>query len=124
VTFFTIKAGLYMPLMRKIKMVGQVMYLHPRDWLFIFPEFFKFFDLRGFGFDDAMTTHAFSNAGYTRMPRTFGVNMTVLTGDFVLPSVDNMTELNRLNRSSTYKIGITYLPTYQKGHDCDYNTYN
>jgi hypothetical protein len=124
VTFFTIKASLNMPLMRKIKMVGQVMYLYPRDWLFIFPELLKFLYFRRFGLYDVMTTHTFSNAGHARMSGTFGVYMTVLTRDRVLSGVDDVTKLYRLSRSPTYKIGITYLPTHQKSHDGDYNTYN
>jgi len=124
VTLGTLKSGPNMSLMRIYYVIGQVMHLYPRNRLFIVPVLLKLLYLRRLGLYDAVATHALSDVRHARVSGTLGVDMTVLTGDIVLPGMDDMAELYRLGRGPPNQVGITDLPTHQKGYTGDYNTYD
>lgn len=114
-TLGALKPCLYMPFMRIINVIGQVMHLYPRNWLFIVPVLLKLLYLRGIGLDDIMATHAFPDIGHTGVSGTLGVDMAVLTRNLIYSCVDDVAELDRLSRSPAGKIGVTDLPTHNKG---------
>ncbi len=68
-------------------------------------------DLDDLGFvsgDRLVATHAFFHRWHTGRWRTSCIDMTILTGNFIFPGMDSMTEFDGLNRAGVAKISVVY----------------
>lgn len=105
VTFLTFEAGLDMPLMREVNIVGNVVYLDPRYWFAIFPVSRQFHDLRTVADSGQrfVTAHAFAHARYAGDGRPGGIDMAILARNFVIRGMNRVAEFDWLNRTAIGK---------------------
>ena len=98
-TFLARETGLYMPLVREVNKVGDVVYLYPRDRLTIFPVGGQLHDLGTLA--DAgqrvVTAHAFADAWYAGDGRPVGVDMATLARNLVVRGMYRVAEFDRLD---------------------------
>ena len=98
-TFLTRETGLYMPLVREVNKVGDVVYLYPRYRLTIFPVGGQLHDLGTLA--DAgqrvVTAHAFADAWYAGDGRPVGVDMATLARNLVVRGMNCVAEFDRLD---------------------------
>ena len=102
------QAGLDVPFVSEMHEIGNVIDFDPGYGLTVGVILRDFDDLRFIGSDRPVATHAFFHRWHAGHRRTGGIDMTVLTGNFIFPGVDSMTEFDGLKRAGVTKISAVY----------------
>ncbi|MEE8109057.1 MAG: hypothetical protein V3T36_07900 [Gammaproteobacteria bacterium] len=107
-TFLAFQAGLDVPFVREMHKIGYVMNFYPGYGRLV-GIILRNLDNLGFaGRDGPVATHAFFNRWHAGRRRTGCIDMTILTGNFIFPGMDSMTEFDGLNRAGVAKICTVY----------------
>ena len=110
VAFLTGDARLHVALVRKVNIVRKIVHFNPRYGFTIFPVSNQLQDLRAFadtGYK-VMTSHAFADTGYARNRRPVGIDVAMLTRNFVVRSMHCVAEFDGLNRTAIGEIFAMY----------------
>jgi len=109
-TFLARKTGLYMPLVREVNKVGDIVYLDPRYRLTIFPVDGQLHDLGTLA--DAgqrvVTAHAFADAWYAGDGCPVGIDMATLARDLVIRGMNCVAEFDWLDGTAIGEIFAMY----------------
>ena len=108
VTFPAFQAGLDMSFVREMYKIGNIIDFDP-GYRLVVGIILRNLDNLGFvDGDRAVATHAFFHRWHAGHRRAGGIDMTILTGNFIFPGMDSMAEFDGLNRAGVAKICTVY----------------
>lgn len=124
VAITALAARLYVPFMRKIDKIREIMHLFPRHGFFFVPVRGEFFYLGRIGLYNLMASHAPLHIRGTRDPRPVDIDMAVHAGYGIIPGVYLVAEVDGLHGGKIRQEGGVYAVANTKGYKEDNGRYD